>query len=140
MMIEPFHIDDYEEVLAIWKSTNLYNPSSDTRGQITRMIGRNPETCIVMKAEEGIIGVLLGGFDGRRAYIHHLSVKPSKQNTGVGKALVIFVLSIFTDMKVPKVHLFVEKTTPEVVQFYKKLGAGVRNDLLMMSFVLGNQK
>ncbi|GAG76568.1 unnamed protein product, partial [marine sediment metagenome] len=36
---------------------------------------------------------------------------------------------------VHKVHLFIEKYNKEVVDFYRKLGWDVRDDLIMMSFV-----
>jgi len=41
----------------------------------------------------------------------------------------------FHKKKVHKIHLFIEKDNKEVVDFYRKLGWEVRDDLIMMSFV-----
>ena len=41
----------------------------------------------------------------------------------------------FRKKKVHKIHLFIEKANPEVVDFYSNLGWNIRDDLIMMSYV-----
>jgi hypothetical protein len=41
----------------------------------------------------------------------------------------------FLRMGVHKIHLFIENSNKDVVDFYDKLGWEIRNDLTMMSYV-----
>ncbi|MEJ2296249.1 MAG: GNAT family N-acetyltransferase [Candidatus Lokiarchaeota archaeon] len=77
----------------------------------------------------------MGGYDGRRGYVHHLAVDPDFQHQGYGRELMDELISRFKVMRVHKIHLFIEKYNLPVVEFYKKLGWEVRDDLVMMSFV-----
>ena len=52
-----------------------------------------------------------------------------------GKMMMDELIEQFHIKKVHKVHLFIGKHNKEVVDFYKKLGWEVRDDLIMMSFV-----
>ena len=82
-----------------------------------------------------VIGVVIGAFDGRRGYVHHLAVSPEFQNKGYGKQLMEELHKRFRNLNVQKVHLFIEKYNADVINFYKKLGWEIRDDLIMMSYV-----
>ena len=99
------------------------------------MLQRNPHLCLVGKLDKDVIAVVLGGYDGRRGYVHHLAVDPDYQNNGYGRMLMDELISRFKIMMVHKIHLFIEKYNLPVVEFYKKLGWEIRDDLIMMSFV-----
>ncbi|MHA1304946.1 MAG: GNAT family N-acetyltransferase [Candidatus Heimdallarchaeaceae archaeon] len=140
MQIKKFTIDMYPDVFALWKAVDLTLGSSDTEEETKRMLERNPDLFLVGEEDGKIVGVVIGGFDGRRGYVHHLAVDPAYQKRGYGKLLMEELTRKFAEMNVHKVHLFIEKRNIGVVDFYEKLGWHVRDDLIMMSLVPDKEK
>ena len=125
----------YEEVIQLWRKAGIGVSSSDSREEFQRMLWRNPDLCLIGKIEEKIITVVMGGFDGRRGYVHHLAVDPDHQRKGYGKMMMNKLNQEFLRMGVHKVHLFIENSNEGVLNFYNKIGWEVRHDLIMMSYV-----
>jgi ribosomal protein S18 acetylase RimI-like enzyme len=135
MKIELFIMRYYHEIIALWKRSGIDISSSDTRDEIAKMLKRNPDLFLIGKENEKVIAVVMGAFDGRRGYVHHLAIDPDYQKKGYGKTMMDELIEKFQIKKVHKVHLLIEKSNKEVADFYRKLGWEVRDDLIMMSFV-----
>ena len=135
MQIEILSIKFYEEVIDLWKRAGIDVGSSDTISEVNIMINRNPDLCIIGKLDEKIIAVVMGGFDGRRGYIHHLAVDPNYQKRGYGRIIMNNLIEKLRQKGVHKIHLFIEKYNKEAVKFYHELGWEIREDLIMMSYV-----
>ncbi|MHA1234834.1 MAG: GNAT family N-acetyltransferase [Promethearchaeota archaeon] len=135
MKIETFKIEYYDEVVELWKKAGIEMVSSDTIDEIMRVLNRNPDLFLIGKVKKKIIAIVIGAFDGRRGYVHHLAVDPDYQKMGFGKTIVDALIEQFRAMNIHKVHLFIEKSNKSVVEFYNNLGWEVREDLIMMSYV-----
>ena len=135
MKIEKFSMKYYDDVVQLWNKAGISVGSSDSKKEIERMLERNPNLFLIGKIEENIIAVVMGGFDGRRGYVHHLAIDPIYQKKGYGKKLVDDLISEFRRIGVHKIHLFIEKQNQAVVDFYNNLGWQMRNDLIMMSYI-----
>ncbi len=135
MKIEKFALKDYAEVRAIWTTAGFNLGASDTREEIGKFQKRNNNSFLVGRDEKTgeIIAVCMGGFDGRRGYIHHLAVKPEFQKNGYGGEILNEVLQRLKSRGALKVHLFIEKRNTDVVGFYEKTGWSRRTDLILMS-------
>ena len=135
MKVEKFSMEMYNEVVQLWRNTGISVGSSDTKTEIEKMLKLNPDLLLIGKIKEKIIAIVMGGFDGRRGYVHHLAVEPKFQKIGYGKMLMDELIKKFRQMGVHKIHLFIEKSNIDVVNFYKNIGWQERDDLIMMSFV-----
>ena len=135
MKIENFNIQHYPEVLELWKKAGIGVGSSDTKEEIALIIARNPELFLIGKEQEKIIATVIGAFDGRRGYVHHLAVDPMYQEKGYGKTIMDDLIERFRKKKVHKIHLFIQKQNKKVVDFYSKQGWEIRDDIIMMSFI-----
>jgi len=135
MKIEKFSIEFYEDIVSLWKKAGISVGSSDTLEETIRVLQRNPDLFLIGKINNKIICVVIGGFDGRRGYVHHLAVDPDYQKKGYGKKIMDELIEKFREMGVHKIHLFIEKYNKDVVDFYQNLGWEIRDDLIMMSFV-----
>jgi len=135
MKIELFTMRYYHEIIDLWKRSGIELSSSDTRDEIARILKRNPDLFLIGKENEKVLAVVMGAFDGRRGYVHHLAIDPDYQKKKYGKMMMDELIEKFHIKKAHKVHLFIEKYNKEVVDFYRKLGWEVRDDLIMMSFV-----
>ena len=67
-MIRVMTIDDYEELIAMWKQTPNMGVRSwdDLKEGISFFLKRNPNTNFVAYKGEKLVGAILSGHDGRR--------------------------------------------------------------------------
>ncbi|MBQ8510120.1 MAG: GNAT family N-acetyltransferase [Clostridia bacterium] len=137
MTIRPMTIADYDAVYALWMScTGMgLNNLDDSREGIERFLARNPDTCFVAE-EDGIIGVILTGSDGRRGYIYHTAVHPAHRKRGIGSALVQRTLDALKAIGIHKAALVVFARNADGNAFWEKLGFTVRDDLTYRNLTL----
>ena len=78
MIIRLMSIQDYASVYKLWTETAGMSIRSydDSEEGIAKFIAKNPNSNFVAIKEGEIIGVILCGIDGRRAYIYHTVVNP----------------------------------------------------------------
>jgi ribosomal protein S18 acetylase RimI-like enzyme len=134
MEIVQFSMDMYDSVYEIWEKTGLSLGASDTKEQIERSLEYSKDLFLVGKMNNQIIAVVLGAYDGRRGYVHHLAVDPAYQKSGYGRLMMEELHRKFKEKDVKKVHLFIEVDNEDVKNFYLKVGWHTREDLMMMSF------
>ena len=123
---------DYDQVYQLWLSCAGMglNDLDDSKEGIARFLQRNPQTCLVAVENQTIIGAILVGFDGRRAYIYHTAVHPNYRRRGIARQLVETVLTVLDELKIHKVALVVFKRNAEGNKFWEKLGFSVREDFI----------
>ncbi len=139
--LQAFEIDDYEDAFALWQVTEGIGLSeADSREAIARYLARNPGLSFVARAEDGtLVGAVLCGHDGRRGYLHHLAVRTSCRGRGLGRELVDRCLAALRAEGIDKCHLFVKRSNPSGLEFWKKIGWSERS-LIMMSKDVGYTK
>ena len=123
---------DYDQVYQLWLSCAGMglNHLDDSKEGIAQFLERNPQTCLVAVENQIILGAILVGFDGRRAYIYHTAVHPNYRRRGIARQLVETVLTVLDELKIHKVALVVFKRNVEGNKFWEKLGFSVREDLI----------
>jgi N-acetylglutamate synthase len=132
--IQPFVIETYEEVLALWqKSEGIGLSGADSLENIRSYLERNPGLSFVAFKEGRIVGAVLAGHDGRRGYIHHLAVNPEWRRRGIGRRLVERCLQILQGDGIQKCHLFIFNNNPGGIAFWKSLGWEQRMDISILS-------
>ncbi|MFX0060291.1 MAG: GNAT family N-acetyltransferase [Candidatus Hodarchaeota archaeon] len=135
MEIKTFTMEFYDDIVNIWKKAGVSVGSSDTKGEIEKMLNQNQELFLIGKLKKRVVAVVMGAFDGRRGYVHHLAVDPEYQNRGYGRLIMDKLMNKFRELNIHKIHLFIEKYNKRVVEFYQRLGWEIRDDLIMMSIV-----
>lgn len=125
--IRPFSSSDYEDVIALWRSSGLTIKSSDSLPELEKLCAIVPNRLMVAESnnEAGakrIIGAVIGAFDGRRAWMYHLAVLPSARRCGVATRLVREIEQHLRASGASKVNLLVEPENMNARQFYKALG------------------
>jgi ribosomal protein S18 acetylase RimI-like enzyme len=127
-------IDDYEAVYNLWKNSEGIGLSdADSKEGIKRFLARNPGLSYIALDGEQTVGAALCGHDGRRGYIHHLSVLKSHRRQGIGRSLVSRCMFALLQIGIAKCHLFVFGGNQEAIEFWKKVGWTQRVELMMMS-------
>ena len=131
MQIRTMKITDYEKVYALWMSCkNMgFNDIDDSKEGIARFLERNPNTSFVAIENDELLGIILGGHDGRRGYIYHMSVAEKQHKKGIGSSLVKKCLESFKNEKISKVALLVFKYNETGNAFWEKQGFIIREDV-----------
>ncbi len=130
VQLRPFKIEDYNEVHALWASTEGIGLSeSDAREAVAAFRERNPGLSLAAVSEGRIVGAVLCGHDGRRGYLHHLAVCPDWRRRGVGRAIVRQCLERLKTAGIPKCNLFLYADNAAGEVFWRRLGWTVRADL-----------
>lgn len=73
-------MDDYPVVHVLWQRGDLWMRPSD-----------GPEATLVKVTRDPggrVVGTVMGGWDGRRAYVYHLAVLPERRRQGIADALM----------------------------------------------------
>ncbi|MCW9699082.1 MULTISPECIES: GNAT family N-acetyltransferase [unclassified Avibacterium] len=88
--IEPMKPEHYIQVYQLWKSIDGIdiNPLDDSFESIKDFLRFNPDLNYIARENSQVIGVIMCGFDGRRATIYHMAVDKNQQGKGIGKALL----------------------------------------------------
>jgi len=123
--INEMTVDDYEEAAALWDAAEgigLHPDECDSRQGIARYLARNPGTCFVARDGAKLVGAVLCGHDGRRAYLNHLAVAKEYRRCGTGTALVERCTAAMTAIGIAKCNLFVFADNEAAVAFWHGLG------------------
>lgn len=126
-------IEDYDQLLALWNSTEqsrrALNPVDDSREGIERYLKRNPDTCFAALSDGKIIGVILTGHDGRRAIIHHMCVHPDHRRMGIAGKLVKEAEQALKNEGIQKIFGLVFKDNDTANAFWESQGYSLRTNL-----------
>jgi ribosomal protein S18 acetylase RimI-like enzyme len=132
MNIRAMTIKDYEKAYALWETATgiCLRNNDDSKEGIERFLNRNPSTCFVAEEGEEILGAILGGHDGRRGYIYHLTVKQENRNQRLGITLLEAVEKALTAQGISKMGLVSLKTNVGGNRFWHACGFPIRNDII----------
>ncbi len=122
---------DYERVVRLWKIAGLVLRPGDERAQIQRKLERDPELFLVAEQNGSLVATVLGAWDGRRGWIHHLAVRPAKQRSGLGTLMVRELEERMRRKGVVKVNAIVYRTNQKSINFFAKNGYRLQDEDLM---------
>ncbi len=128
---------DHAAVTRLWRASGIEVGPSDSRREIERQVRRDPTLFLVAVDGPRVVGAVLGRFDGRRGWIHHLAVADDRRRVGVGRRLVAELERRLGQMGCPKVNLHVLRANADVVRFYERLGYQVRDIIFMDRWLRG---
>jgi len=132
--IRPFEMSDYDAVYALWRSgaPGIELRPSDSRAEVARRCQRDRELFLVALLDEHIPGVVMGGWDGRRGWIHHLAVSPQVRGQGIARALVYDLEDRLARVGCFKVNLLVRQENAAARNLYAGLGYSEMASLVAM--------
>jgi ribosomal protein S18 acetylase RimI-like enzyme len=142
MRIRPANLNDLDTVIQITKDNNHYWTSEvDGKEPLTRILERDTNVFLVSESLSNgkVVGFIIGTWDGARAIIHKISVKPDVQMSGIGRALVNEAILQFKDMGAPTVGVTAADNSfgdekRESTGFWTRLGFEMIPARLMIKF------
>ncbi len=124
---------DIDPVCSVWKQAGLSIADYDREiYELHMLMAANPDTCLVAKHNQDIVGTIIGASNGRRVWIYHLAVLPNWQGKGVGSALLSEVENSVKLHGATKLLLGVGWDNLNVIPFYTKQGFTSMMDMLIL--------
>ncbi|NLG24742.1 MAG: GNAT family N-acetyltransferase [Clostridiales bacterium] len=122
---------DYDGAHRLWVGAQGIGMRSkdDSREGIARFLMRNPATCFVAEEDGELVGAVLCGHDGRRAYVYHAAVRAEHRRRGVAGRLVAAVTEALGREGIAKAALVVFKQNQPGNAFWRSQGWEMRDDL-----------
>jgi len=132
MDIKTMTIDDYDDVYKLWTSEKSVGLRSldDSKEGIRKFLNRNPDTCFTAAVDNKIIGCIMCGNDGRRAYIYHAMVHKDYRGNGIGKKMLDTAISALKKEGINKAALVVYAHNELGNRFWEREGFTTREDLV----------
>lgn len=134
MLIREMKLNDYEAAFELWTSAKGVGLRSldDSKDGIANFLKRNDGTCFIAVVDTELVGTILCGNDGRRGYIYHAMVSAEHRGNGIGRALVNAVLDALKQIGVNKTALVVFANNKSGIDFWKRMGFTLRDDIVYM--------
>jgi ribosomal protein S18 acetylase RimI-like enzyme len=131
-----FSMRDYEQVMALWLKTGISIGPTDSRQGILQTLQRNPDLFLVADNGQRVVGTVIGTYDGRCGWAHHVAVDPQWQRAGVGAALMGELEKRLRARGCATLNLTVRRTNAQVQGFYERLGFEPRDVICMQKSLL----
>ncbi|MHB1293404.1 MAG: GNAT family acetyltransferase [Anaerolineae bacterium] len=124
MRIREFALADYDAVYTLWATAGpgVSIRPSDRREEIAKKLERDPDLFLVAEEDERVVGVIMGAWDGRRGWLHHLAVAEDYRDRGIGSALLRQVEERLRAKGCLKVNLLVHQDNEGARALYRRLG------------------
>ena len=114
---------DRAGIIALWQRTRIARPWNDPGAEIDLHQTRDRHLLLVAEAPgDGLVGAVMGGWDGRRGWVYHLAVDPAHERAGVARTLLAELEARLGAMGCRKVNLLVRGDNLGVLDFYRKVG------------------
>lgn len=117
-------MEDYDAVYTLWQGAGpgVHVRPSDTAPEVAKKLERDPDLFLVAEVEGRVVGVIIGAWDGRRGWLHHLAVEEAYRGLGIGSALVREVEERLRAKGCLKVNLLVHAENMAARRLYQHLG------------------
>ncbi|MBN2089091.1 GNAT family acetyltransferase [candidate division KSB1 bacterium] len=122
MRIRPYHHQDEQEVIQLWRDCDLIVPQNDPYKDIQRKTRMNPELFLIGIKDGKIIASCMIGYEGHRGWINYLAVAPAYRHQGYASQLMHYAEEVLKKLGCPKINVQVRATDTEVIEFYKNIG------------------
>lgn len=135
--LESMKIDHYDGIFALWSSTpGISLSAADTRENIEAYLHRNPEQSFVCKHDGWLVGSILCGNDGRRAFVYHLAVDEAHRGQGIAAQLLDRAIEAQMALHIDKCALFVLRENLNAISFWEHAGFAMVQEAATMAKVI----
>ena len=120
--IRVYRPEDFSRTVALWKVSGLLQRHHEPAHELP-FVAKAPNAELFLGFEDDrLVGSVLIGHDGLRAWIYRVAVDPAFQHHGFGRALVQHAEDWAIARRVPKIRLLIYPGNEAVTGFYRQLG------------------
>ena len=140
MEIRVFRQDDFEEVITLWERCDLLRPWNDPEMDIERKLNHDADLFLVAEVGGGVVGSLMGGYDGHRGSAYYLGVHPEYRGRGIANALLSRLEKKLIARGCPKIQIMVREENDLVIGMYERLEYEQQDVMLLGKRLIEDQE
>ena len=132
--IRELRLDDYDQVLDLWRKAGL-EPNLEGKeglGALERQIQVMGAFMLVAEDGDRLVGVALGSHDGYEGFIDRVAVDPGYRRMGLARKLVGEAERRLRDKGIRKTVVVVEAGNKASISAFKKMGFEIRDRVVYM--------
>ena len=122
MQIRPITEDDIDPLIHLWGECGLTRPWNDPYRDIKIAQNAPNSDVFILLEEDEIRASAMAGFDGHRAWIYYVAVKPGHQGKGLARAIVEHAETYLKRLGAPKVMVMVRNDNLNADNFWHAMG------------------
>ncbi len=128
-------IDDYDEIVNLWKAAGLkFKPNGrDNKTEIEKQLKRYPDMFLGAFENDKLIGIVLLTDDGRKGWINRLAVHPEYRKKGVAQELIKKSEEHFRKKGIYLFAALIEDWNIPSMNLFKKMGYTFHKDIYYFS-------
>lgn len=123
--IREYRPGDGPSLRALWREAGFRLIGDDDEGLAT-FATRNPGSFLVADHDGRVVGSAMGGWDGRRGWIYHVTTAGDHRRLGLGSALAGRVESVLRSLGCRRCLVIVENDNHEAFAFWHAQGYRMR--------------
>lgn len=123
-------VEQIPEILALWRQADAEPTITDNEGSLRALIAFDPGALRVATIEGAIVGSIIGTWDGWRAGIYRLAVRPDHRRRGIATNLVQAAEDYLRAKGAARVALIVVADETPALAFWTAAGYRRQHDRL----------
>lgn len=135
LSFRPLENDHYAQTVALWSRCEGIGPAEPPE-LFARFLARNPGSSQSAWSGETLVGAVLIGIDGKRAYGYHLAVDPAFRRYGIAKTMLSRALDVAKSEGVEKATIFLLRDNEVGRSFWEGMGWIERDNLVIFQMPL----
>jgi ribosomal protein S18 acetylase RimI-like enzyme len=115
-------MEDVQRVLELWRQADAIPSVTDTADDLGRTIREGRAIVLVAEAGGRLVGSIIGAFDGWRANIYRLAVRPDCRRQGIARTLVTELEAKLAQQGAKRITALVHKEHVRAMAFWEAVG------------------
>ncbi len=125
LCIRRLGLDDYEELLALWRRAGLHSlkpQGRDSRASLARQLASGVQTILGLKVDDQLVGAVVATHDSRKGWINRLAVAPGHRRRGYAARLIAAAEEALREQGIHVIAALVESDNPTSLALFRKVG------------------
>ncbi|MEL6474372.1 MAG: GNAT family acetyltransferase [Pseudomonadota bacterium] len=126
---------DASAVVDLWDACDLTADHNPPVPDFARAVAGAASDILVAERDGALLGSVMVGDDGHRAWVYYLAVAPAERHTGLGRALMQAAEDWADERGARKLQLMIRPSNESVRAFYAACGYGETPRLVMAKWI-----
>jgi ribosomal protein S18 acetylase RimI-like enzyme len=125
LCIRRLGLDDYEELLALWRRAGLHSlkpQGRDSRASLAQQLASGVQTILGLEADGQLVGAVVATHDSRKGWINRLVVAPGHRRRGHAARLIAAAEKVLREQGIHVIAALVESDNPTSLALFRKVG------------------
>jgi len=131
--IREFTMKDYNEVTWLWQKVGLVEKRESPKEVFVEQQKVAKDLFLVYEIDKKVVGTVIGGWDGWRAWIYRIAVASKYQRRGIASKLLVEVTRRLSKKGGRKFRALIVSDNNKSKTLFKSLGFRIHGNILMVA-------